>query len=340
MQFFAVGWLLLFLKRYTSADIPCNNRPSHKEEIMTKTITLSGTEQVLSGIGGTYACLYNGGAGTVYASPKGGITAGADGVTPVPAGGSAIVECNGTVYLLGTGSVTAVGSSEPISFFKTAPISGGGNMADNPDFTINQWGYDTYDGNNNYCVDRWKRASGVFDATPLSGGGIRLVNRSVPSSNYSALQQTIAIKPALWGKPVTLSASLTETHGYAYMNIYALNSDKTVIGTAAKTAIHSTGMHTLTWNNIPANTAYLQIQFICNSGLPKGTPFTVEWVKLEEGGTATSFTRPNAALELLKCQVYLQIVSGEAVDFIDLRPTMADVIDIIQINGGFAYVAE
>lgn len=59
---------------------------------MTKTITLNSTEQKLDGFGGVYASIYNGGAGTVYASPKSGITAGPDGVTPIPAGGSAIVD--------------------------------------------------------------------------------------------------------------------------------------------------------------------------------------------------------------------------------------------------------
>lgn len=91
-----------------------------------KTIVLSGAEQavVLDG----YNCdIRNDGTDTVYASAKEGITAGADGVLSIPAGGAVkLLDCEGIVYLLGTGSVMLCGTDYAESVFKSAATSATG----------------------------------------------------------------------------------------------------------------------------------------------------------------------------------------------------------------------
>lgn len=89
------------------------------------TISLTGSE-VKADFYGTNAWLRNDGTSTVYASKSPSVTAGADGVVSVPAGGSApVFDAHGTVYLIGTGSVLLIGSDYSENPFKTSAQSGG-----------------------------------------------------------------------------------------------------------------------------------------------------------------------------------------------------------------------
>lgn len=90
-----------------------------------KTITLSGAEVEVA-FSGANAWLRNDGTGTIYAGKAAGVSAGADGVVAVPAGGSApVYGANGRVFLLGTGSVQLLGSDYSANPFKTSAASGG-----------------------------------------------------------------------------------------------------------------------------------------------------------------------------------------------------------------------
>ena len=90
-----------------------------------KTITLSGAEVEVA-FSGANAWLRNDGTGTIYAGKAAGVSAGADGVVAVPAGGSApVYGANGQVFLLGTGSVQLIGSDYSANPFKTSAQSGG-----------------------------------------------------------------------------------------------------------------------------------------------------------------------------------------------------------------------
>lgn len=72
----------------------------------TKTINLTGAEIAVTGLDGAHAHITNMGADIIYAAKTAGITAGADGVVPIPAGtGNTLTGITGSVYLLGTGSV-------------------------------------------------------------------------------------------------------------------------------------------------------------------------------------------------------------------------------------------
>lgn len=89
------------------------------------TISLTGSE-VKADFYGTNAWLRNDGTSTVYASKSPSVTAGADGVVSVPAGGSApVFDAHGTVYLIGTGSVLLIGSDYSENPFKSSAQSGG-----------------------------------------------------------------------------------------------------------------------------------------------------------------------------------------------------------------------
>ena len=89
------------------------------------TISLTGSE-VRADFHGTNAWLRNDGTSTVYASKSPSVTAGADGVVSVPAGGSApVFDAHGTVYLIGTGSVLLIGSDYSENPFKSSAQSGG-----------------------------------------------------------------------------------------------------------------------------------------------------------------------------------------------------------------------
>lgn len=96
-----------------------------------KTIALTGAEAKIEYGGGCNAWLRNDGAATVYAAKTSGVTAGADGVVAVPAGGSApLYGADGTVFLLGTGSVQLIGSDYSTNPFKTSTASGGSGVDD------------------------------------------------------------------------------------------------------------------------------------------------------------------------------------------------------------------
>ena len=93
-----------------------------------KTINLTGAETEVHFSGGN-AWLRNDGAAVVYAAKTAGITAGADGVVSIPAGGSApFYVANGTVYLLGSGSVQLVGSDYATNPFKGVSTGGAADI--------------------------------------------------------------------------------------------------------------------------------------------------------------------------------------------------------------------
>lgn len=93
---------------------------------MIKTITITGDEVEVV-IGGQYCNIRNDGTDTIYASTTPGISAGADGVISIPAGGAVVLpDVRGKVYLLGTGSAALVGKDDGNPVFKPAAATGGG----------------------------------------------------------------------------------------------------------------------------------------------------------------------------------------------------------------------
>ncbi len=93
---------------------------------MIKTVTLTGVEQRVDGLGGLNTVIVNRGSGMIYAAASSGISAGADGVIAIDAGTrDGLTDTNGTVYLLGSGEVSLRGTDENVNFNKPSPIAGG-----------------------------------------------------------------------------------------------------------------------------------------------------------------------------------------------------------------------
>ena len=99
---------------------------------MTKTPILTGTEVCVTDLGGQNASVQNLSGDTIWASAYPGVTAGADDVYEIPAGGGVVVlDARGTVYLLGTGKVQCTGTPYATPNFKMpSSSSGGGGTSD------------------------------------------------------------------------------------------------------------------------------------------------------------------------------------------------------------------
>ena len=80
---------------------------------MIKTVTLSGAEVTVDGLGGFNTVVHNMSSGTVYASKHPDVFAGADDVAEIPAGAVKLISStNGKVYLVGSGKVELTGQDD------------------------------------------------------------------------------------------------------------------------------------------------------------------------------------------------------------------------------------
>lgn len=94
---------------------------------MTKTPILTGTEVCVKDLGGQNVAVQNLSDGTIWASAYPNVTAGADDVYEIPAGGGVVVlDARGTVHLLGTGKVQCTGTPYATPNFKQPSSSNGG----------------------------------------------------------------------------------------------------------------------------------------------------------------------------------------------------------------------
>lgn len=92
-----------------------------------KTVTLSGTEIKVEGMGGQNTIVRNLGDAAIYASVSPGVTADADGVAEIPAGGGVVLyDTRGVVYLSGKGKAQLTGTDYNVVNFKVPSSSGGG----------------------------------------------------------------------------------------------------------------------------------------------------------------------------------------------------------------------
>ena len=326
---------------------------------MYKTITLGGTEQEIK-LAGQNCDIRNDGAETVYISAKPNIVAGADGVLSVPVGQAAkLLDCRGTVYLLGTGIVLLCGNDYSELVFKAAATSSGeggtqddvarnmasanaasisqmkpitdsvsnDNLLDNPDLSINQRGEESWSPAGEqqvYTVDRWYAAK--CTAIKLASGGISLAwNGTDGDSGW--IQQKIPTTE-LFGKVVTISADL-DGERHSVTATVPTTADKTVGGAANEdgSILFAVSNH---GNNLMSVVVFSKVT----------TPIAVENIKIELGSVATPFLPPEPATELAKCQRFYQVRTSGDIDPTDLRPSMAEITDIVQReDGNYAYIA-
>ena len=299
----------------------------------TKTINLTGAEVAVTGLDGANAAVRNDGADVLYVSITPGITAGADGVTSILAGQSAVVYgIHGMVYALGTGSALIISSDYNDNPFKSSVTSGSvaaqiaravsnPNLLINPDFRINQRGQSTY-AVGDYTVDRWKLLNANGTLTVTDSGVIASKNTGATGS--AAFYQKLEIDDS-FGDVLSLSVCVDG-------QIYSVQLDVPTSGNSVASLSTPCGV----WNLYrPSNSI---IQFVCV--LNENTA-VINWAKLEKGSISTPYVAPAPGAELAECQRFYQIRSTNDIDPVDLRPSMrATPTDIKQVTGGYAYVAE
>ena len=155
------------------------------------------------------------------------------------------------------------------------------NLLVNPGFSINQRGGSSYSTANEYTVDRWMLESGSVSTTS-GNNGLSLSNASVC--------QFIEGMEQLSGTVLTLS-------------VFLGGALKKVSGVLSASAVSENGL-SFVWTS----TGYIKVG-ITGSG-------SLEWAKLELGSTATPYSPPDPAAELLKCQrYYYRIVQGSGTAF-------------------------
>ncbi len=95
-------------------------------------VELNGAEVCVKDLGGQNVAIKNLGDGTIYASAFPGVTADADNVIEIPAGGGEVLlDARGKVYLLGSGRAQCTGTDYAApNFRQPSPSSGGGGVSD------------------------------------------------------------------------------------------------------------------------------------------------------------------------------------------------------------------
>ncbi len=163
------------------------------------------------------------------------------------------------------------------------------NLLINPNFAINQRGQTSYSGAV-YGVDRWKGVNVNTVVTPQAGGVIvqgAIFQFAQDIDNYATID----------GYTLTLSIKANGVV-YSASGIYNKDVDYSFC-TCAIAGGYIARMRSYT------GTCRCQIL-----GIASGEALTVEWVKLEIGSVATSFSPPNIAEELPKCERYFLIRRG------------------------------
>lgn len=187
------------------------------------------------------------GTTTVYVSGNSDISAGGDGVAELPSGDSVCIEAlGGKVYILGEGKVQIHNTGDKFCPFRNAPVSGDGgktatvsnpNLLINPDFRINQRGFDflhnVNDNSNCYFVDRWCLLPGQGMAinddntVTISGGCNQFLENDI-GSNVTASVGVVSGSATANYDPETKKFSIT-TDGESAVISWA----KLEIGSAA-----------------------------------------------------------------------------------------------------------
>lgn len=331
-----------------------------------KTIALNGAE-ISVDITGDNCDIRNDGTEVVYASAMSGVTAGADGVLSIPAGGAAkLLDTAGAVYLLGTGSVQLCGNDyEELVFKSAASASGGGgedtvartainthaanaeihltaedaiavaattisnpNLLINPDFKVNQRGATEYSGLSGYCVDAWVRNVDVTVNVTEDGISLEYSTETNPT-----IYQRIENPERFCGKAITISAFVGDTVVHATGTVPNSLATNDVLFRAYLKDVSTDYSDSDAHIRLQVNNN--QLLFVL-AELPM-----VNGAKLELGSVATSFTPPDPATELAKCQRYYQIHTTGDIDPVDLRPSMRIAPTVTQLgDGNYAYSAE
>ena len=178
------------------------------------------------------------------------------------------------------------------------------NLLDNPWFTVNQRGANSYTTSESYCFDRWKLIGGEIDKN--NNDGITLKSTVSRGAMLDMLLENDLLN-SLLGKTVTMSILMAD--GTIYKNSGVVPSTIPSSNTAIcriNDLPHSE--YTGFWVN-SSNTQKGWIRLSMKTGEYSNN---IRAVKLELGSVSTLAmdTPPNYAEELLKCQRYFVRIGG------------------------------
>lgn len=253
-----------------------------------KNVKLDGTELRIDGLGGLNTIITNRGEKTIYASAHAGITEGADGTIAIGAKSKeGIPDTYGTVYLLGSGEVSLCGTDDSVNFNSPSLSSGSGGT----DITQEQ----------------------LAEALGSYMNGANLLDNPDFRINQRGVSGTISSAGYFVDRWQLVSGTVT------------INDDKTLTLNGTIKQIPESPVAEGAAASASAGIA----SYSADDGafLLKGDNVKIEWAKLEAGGRATTFVRPDHVLELLKCQHYLQKIGPPS----RFHSTLcdADVIDFV-----------
>ncbi len=208
------------------------------------------------------------------------------------------------------------------------------NLLINGDFKINQRGVLSVTGTQKYVCDRWKTSAISSNATYNSSTGkwtFALVGNSTTGAR-TPIEQVIEDVESLRGKTVTLSIDVTEFSEEVPNSVTLAIYD----GVTTSTPITGAGRFSVT-RTIRNNATSIIVRI---AGTNEATNYSVtpNYIKLEIGSVATTYSPRLCAEELTMCQRYYQKrTSGFAfsASALDRTPVMriAGTTGITTING-------
>lgn len=186
------------------------------------------------------------------------------------------------------------------SISEAAAIFSNPNLLINPDFSINQRGQTEYTESGKYTVDRWAlvKHSDCTEASKVTyePDGLTL---NLVDGNWLRIYEMLE-------SPLTKTFTVTVNIASATPGIRfdILGSDKGV-ETNLKATLLSGDAEQITVTYTPASVEYLQLNVRKDAGYGS---VKIESVKLELGSVATPFVKPNPAVEMTKCQWFLEVI--------------------------------
>ncbi|MCH5207662.1 MAG: hypothetical protein J1F04_02160 [Oscillospiraceae bacterium] len=190
----------------------------------------------------------------------------------------------------------------------------GENLLINSDFSINQRGQTEYTGRT-YTVDHWfKNRAGTVT---VDDGKIKLDSEAV-------IRQLINKSESFDNQLMTISMKV---NGVVRSSSFVFEKDNSSFIMYLDSEIRASRYINECGSWIVLTTFVENVE--------------IEWIKLELGNTATPYSPPEPATELMKCQRYYQIYSTPDVPEVDIRPSMRATPVITELSEGrYAYDAE
>lgn len=178
------------------------------------------------------------------------------------------------------------------------------NLLINPDFRVNQRGYETYN-ETDYSFDRWK----IYNTTVKQlSNGISYKGGSTTTNSQGTLENYISqILEKELDEEFTISVKVSSIVGSFRLEAMKEGGD-TLHGKDAligKKDITTNGIHTLTLDGSSAPLSIIRFGTTSQNGA-----CTIEWFKLEKGKHATAFIHPIYSEEYVKCMWYFKNISG------------------------------